>query len=62
MIKIICDKKTGQTLGKKLNLSHGEVTRNYISMLERNERNPSYKSLVMIANGLEMELYELIKG
>lgn len=36
--------------------------RNYISMLERGERNPSYKSLVMIANGLEMELYELLKG
>lgn len=36
--------------------------RNYISMLERGERNPSYKSLVMIANGLEVELYELIKG
>lgn len=36
--------------------------RNYISMLERGERNPSYKSLVMIATGLEMELHELIKG
>ncbi len=36
--------------------------RNYISMLERGERNPSYKSLVMIANGLDIELSELIKG
>lgn len=39
-----------------------DCNRNYISMLERGERNPSYKSLVMIANGLEVELYELIKG
>lgn len=35
--------------------------RNYISMLERGERNPSYKSLVMIATGLEMELHDLLK-
>ena len=34
--------------------------RNYISMLERGERNPSYKSLVMIARGLEVKV-ELIE-
>lgn len=34
--------------------------RNYISMLERGERNPSYKSLVMIAKGLGVKVYELV--
>lgn len=37
-----------------------ECNRNYISMLERGERNPSYKSLVMIAKGLEVKVQELI--
>lgn len=34
--------------------------RNYISMLERGERNPSYKSLVMIANGLGVKIQKLV--
>lgn len=34
--------------------------RNYISMLERGERNPSYKSLVMIARGLEVKVQMLV--
>lgn len=34
--------------------------RNYISMLERGERNPSYKSLVMIAQGLGVALSKLV--
>lgn len=34
--------------------------RNYISMLERGERNPSYKSLVMIAKGLGVKLQKLV--
>ena len=34
--------------------------RNYISMLERGERNPSYKSLVMIAKGLGIKIQELV--
>lgn len=34
--------------------------RNYISMLERGERNPSYKSLVMIARGLEVKVQLLV--
>lgn len=33
-----------------------QCNRNYISMLERGERNPSYKSLVMIAEGLGVKL------
>ena len=34
--------------------------RNYISMLERGERNPSFKSLVMIARGLEVKVQLLV--
>lgn len=34
--------------------------RNYISMLERGERNPSYKSLVMIAKGFNMTLKDML--
>ena len=55
-------KKTGQIPGKILNVSQGEVNRNYIGMLERGERNPTYYTLLALANGLEVELYELIKG
>lgn len=37
-----------------------KVDRNYIGMLERGERNPSYLSLLKIANGLEMSINELL--
>lgn len=55
-------KKTGQTSGKTLNILQGEVNRNYIGMLERGECNPTYYTLLAVANRLEVELYELIKG
>lgn len=55
-------KETGQTLGKSFNILQGEVNGNYIGMLERGERNPTYFTLLAVANGLELELYELIKG
>ena len=37
-----------------------KVDRNYIGMLERGERNPSYLSLLKIASGLEMSINELL--
>lgn len=37
-----------------------KVDRNYIGMLERGERNPSYLSLLKIANGLEIPINELL--
>lgn len=37
------------------------VDRNYIGMLERGERNPSYLSLMKIAKGLNIHVYNLIK-
>lgn len=36
------------------------VDRNYIGMVERGERNPSYLSLQKIAKGLELTVNELI--
>lgn len=51
-------------LGKNLTqvelAKRNACNRNYISMLERGERNPSYKSLVMIAKGLGVKVQELV--
>ena len=38
-----------------------KVDRNYIGMLERGERNPSYLSLMKIANGMNIKVYDLLK-
>lgn len=38
-----------------------KVDRNYIGMVERGERNPSYLSLIKIANGLNTTVDKLIK-
>ena len=40
--------------------TRAKVDRNYIGMLERGERNPSYLSLLKIAKGLEMSINELL--
>lgn len=37
------------------------VDRNYIGMLERGERNPSYLSLLKISKGLGIPVFQLIK-
>lgn len=37
------------------------LDRNYIGMVERGERNPSYLSLIKIASGLNMTVDQLIK-
>ena len=37
------------------------LDRNYIGMVERGERNPSYLSLIKIAAGLNMSVDQLIK-
>jgi transcriptional regulator with XRE-family HTH domain len=37
------------------------LDRNYIGMVERGERNPSYLSLIKIATGLNLTVDQLIK-
>lgn len=51
-----------------LNLSQEQLAnkcdfdRTYISMLERGKRNPSYMNLLKLCSGLEIKLYELLRG
>ena len=63
-------KTLGQTIRLKrenLGLTQNEVAeragldRNYIGMVERGERNPSYLSLIKIAKGLNLTVHQLIK-
>ena len=58
---IIREKREAQDLTQlELALKCG-VDRNYIGMVERGERNPSYLSLQKIAKGLGLTVNELIK-
>lgn len=41
---------------------HSEVNKNYISDLERGQRNPTLEILSRIAVGLDVTLSELFKG
>lgn len=59
--KVIREKRLSRNL-TQLELSvRAEVDRNYIGMLERGDRNPSYLSLLKIAKGLELPINELLK-
>jgi transcriptional regulator with XRE-family HTH domain len=58
--KVIREKRLSRNL-TQLELSvRAEVDRNYIGMLERGDRNPSYLSLLKIAKGLELPINELL--
>ena len=59
--KIIKSKRESKGLTQLELAEKSGVDRNYIGMLERGERNPSYLSLLKIAKGLNVQVYNLIK-
>lgn len=58
--KIVRAKRTRRNLTQTELSIRAKVDRNYIGMLERGERNPSYLSLLKIANGLELSINDLL--
>ncbi len=59
--QIIREKRELKSLTQHEVAEKAQLDRNYIGMVERGERNPSYLSLVKIAKGLDMQVYQLIK-
>lgn len=59
--KIIKSKRESKGLTQFELAEKSGVDRNYIGMLERGERNPSYLSLLKIAKGLNVQVYNLVK-
>lgn len=58
---LIREKREGQELTQHELAERANVDRNYIGMVERGERNPSYMSLIKIAAGLGMPVYKMLK-
>lgn len=58
--KSIRSKREAQALTQAELAAKAGVDRNYIGMLERGERNPSFLSLQKIANGLGLSVKELL--
>ncbi len=59
--KIIKSKRESKGLTQMELAAKSGVDRNYVGMLERGERNPSYLSLLKIAKGLGIPVFKLIK-
>lgn len=59
--QIIRDKREALGLTQIEVAEKAGLDRNYIGMVERGERNPSYLSLIKIAKGLNMAVDQLIK-
>lgn len=59
--QIIRSKREAQNLTQVDLAAKAGVDRNYVGMLERGERNPSYLSLQKIAHGLGITVDQLIK-
>ena len=59
--QIIRNKREAHCLTQTELALRSGVDRNYIGMVERGERNPSYLSLQKIAKGLSITVDELIK-
>lgn len=58
--KIIREKREARHLTQVELAEKAGVDRNYIGMVERGERNPSYLSLHKIAKGLGLTINEMI--
>ena len=58
---LIREKREAQELTQHELAERANVDRNYIGMVERGERNPSYLSLIKIAAGLGMPVYKMLK-
>lgn len=59
--QIIREKRESKGLTQIEVAEKAQLNRNYIGMVERGERNPSYLSLIKIAKGLAMTVDQLIK-
>lgn len=59
--QVIREKREAKNLTQIQVAEKSQLDRNYIGMVERGERNPSYLSLIKIANGLDMQVFQLIK-
>ena len=59
--QIIREKREAKKLTQLEGAEKAQLDRNYIGMVERGERNPSYLSLMKIASGLDMQVHQLIK-
>lgn len=59
--KLIRTKRENQNLTQLELAEKSDVDRNYIGMLERGERDPSYLSLQKIAKGLGIPVNQLIE-
>lgn len=59
--QLIRKKRESQNLTQYELAEKSDVDRNYIGMLERGERNPSYLSLQKIAKGLGIPVNQLIE-
>ena len=59
--KTIRDKRESQGLTQVELAQKSGLDRNYIGMVERGERNPSFLSLLKIAHGLGLLIEEMIK-
>ena len=59
--KIIREKRESSQLTQMELANKAGLDRNYIGMVERGERNPSYLSLQKMAHGLALTVSEMIK-
>ena len=59
--KVIRSKRESRGLTQVELAQKAGLDRNYIGMVERGERNPSYLSLQKIARGLGLSVDEMIK-